>query len=1121
VDSGTGDVTLGLNFTYLDGIYAAVGSLGNYVLKAGDTMTCALGIGTTPGTDVWLELNASYTGTSSWTPEQATFSRSATTTLGVATYFDDKDYILSGTGGSFGNTIGHHNKITVSSTGTNSSIRNYNSRLQVNAGGRVLNYAGYSNTFDNNATGIVTNYYGTVLGTLANVSSFTNAGTITNTYGLYLGTLSGGTQTNAPWAIYSIDSTARTYHAGSIGIGTTSTNAVTLYAAKTLTGATLANSIISSGAIQSDVTSAARYYLSAATTAAATFNLTNLMHYQANQGTFGTGSTVTNQYGFYIDTTLVGATNNYGVYGGIATGTGRWNLYMAGSASNFLAGALGIGSTSVTTSNLVVTRPVTGATTAYSVQLSSTVSSDVTLSAYGVSSVLSTQAASFTLTNLAMYRANQGTIGAGSSVTNQYGFLVEGTLTGATNNFGFYSNIATTANTNRWNFYANSTAPNYMNGGLTLGNGVIPPNSGGILTLGTLVAGTGYTDGTYNDVQLSYNGTAGLGIGGFVNVVVSGGVVTTVTLIWGGTRYRIGDVLTVSNTLLGGTGQDFTISVATILAAQLNINNTVEPTIRFERNDTGITIGDTLGRIAFSTNDTTAKASGDQAQILVKPRNASGGGQFEFQVSDAGAAMVDALDINYDKSVLGYGDWRTSGQIRSDIRFVGQATDTATAPSYTWNGWEGTLGMYRSGSAQIGWTTAGTLRMTIGNTALTTSTGVNLSVGGTATITTINALGTAGTTFLTHTAGLIQSRTAAQVLSDIGAAPSSSVHNPVTIGTANGLSLATQVLSLAAASTSTTGALTSTDWNTFNGKQAALNGTGFVKATGTTISYDNTSYLATTGGSMTGNLVTVGVIPAGNNTHNLGFSATLQYNNIYGRNIYQDGVAVLTANQNITLTGDTTGSGTTSIVTTIANDAVTFAKMQNISSGKLLGRFTAGTGDVEEITPDTNYFYTSTTNLRSYTKHNLTTKLNRGEPTAVEGWDFTDCRVLYEQTNPTGVYTVTTKDTIILSTDDNTALSVRLPDPNENIGRQLKFRVVNTAGLIEFWNATGTSDLVVIDSVDPVLGNQYIKVLGYNDERKYEWVEIMAVPDMIGDFAGWTIIQAGTNHPQVQLYTAA
>lgn len=42
-----------------------------------------------------------------------------------------------------------------------------------------------------------------------------------------------------------------------------------------------------------------------------------------------------------------------------------------------------------------------------------------------------------------------------------------------------------------------------------------------------------------------------------------------------------------------------------------------------------------------------------------------------------------------------------------------------------------------------------------------------------------------------------------------------------TLGTANGLSVSTNTLSLGTASTSTTGALTSTDWNTFNGKQAA------------------------------------------------------------------------------------------------------------------------------------------------------------------------------------------------------------------------------------------------------------------------------------------------------------
>lgn len=49
-------------------------------------------------------------------------------------------------------------------------------------------------------------------------------------------------------------------------------------------------------------------------------------------------------------------------------------------------------------------------------------------------------------------------------------------------------------------------------------------------------------------------------------------------------------------------------------------------------------------------------------------------------------------------------------------------------------------------------------------------------------------------------------------------------------------------ISIPIASGSANGYLSSTDWNTFNGKQAALNGTGFVKISGTTISYDNSTY---------------------------------------------------------------------------------------------------------------------------------------------------------------------------------------------------------------------------------------------------------------------------------------
>jgi hypothetical protein len=56
------------------------------------------------------------------------------------------------------------------------------------------------------------------------------------------------------------------------------------------------------------------------------------------------------------------------------------------------------------------------------------------------------------------------------------------------------------------------------------------------------------------------------------------------------------------------------------------------------------------------------------------------------------------------------------------------------------------------------------------------------------------------------------------------------------------LSLASNVLSISQADATTNGYLTSADWNYFSAKQSALSGTGFVKISGSTISYDNTIY---------------------------------------------------------------------------------------------------------------------------------------------------------------------------------------------------------------------------------------------------------------------------------------
>ena len=71
----------------------------------------------------------------------------------------------------------------------------------------------------------------------------------------------------------------------------------------------------------------------------------------------------------------------------------------------------------------------------------------------------------------------------------------------------------------------------------------------------------------------------------------------------------------------------------------------------------------------------------------------------------------------------------------------------------------------------------------------------------------------------------------------------------VTIGTANGLSLAGQVLSLGLASSTTTGALSSTDWNTFNSKGsvssvALADDTGLFTITGSPVTTTGTLTLA-------------------------------------------------------------------------------------------------------------------------------------------------------------------------------------------------------------------------------------------------------------------------------------
>ena len=87
-----------------------------------------------------------------------------------------------------------------------------------------------------------------------------------------------------------------------------------------------------------------------------------------------------------------------------------------------------------------------------------------------------------------------------------------------------------------------------------------PPTivQGQISAIGSLVGGSLYTNGVYQNVPLD----GGSGANASADIVILGGTVTSCTIKFGGNFYVVGDILTCS--ALGPTGTGFQVSVATI-----------------------------------------------------------------------------------------------------------------------------------------------------------------------------------------------------------------------------------------------------------------------------------------------------------------------------------------------------------------------------------------------------------------------------------------------------------------------------------------------------------------------------------------------------------------------------
>jgi hypothetical protein len=199
----------------------------------------------------------------------------------------------------------------------------------------------------------------------------------------------------------------------------------------------------------------------------------------------------------------------------------------------------------------------------------------------------------------------------------------------------------------------------------------------------------------------------------------------------------------------------------------------------------------------------------------------------------------------------------------------------------------------------------------------------------------------------TGTTGSDTTLTLATVNTNVGAYGTSTNVPTITIN-AKGLVTSASQTAIPTATSSVNGLLTSTDWSTFNGKQNQLNGTGFVKASGTTITYDNSTYLTTISG-----------ITAGGELSGTYANPSLVNSAVIGK--------VLTG---VNITGGTIAD-TDSILTA-------FGKVQNQINGLIGGSIYKGTWNANTNTPTLtssvgvsgNYYIVSTqgtTNLNGIT----------------------------------------------------------------------------------------------------------------------------------------------------------
>jgi len=167
----------------------------------------------------------------------------------------------------------------------------------------------------------------------------------------------------------------------------------------------------------------------------------------------------------------------------------------------------------------------------------------------------------------------------------------------------------------------------------------------GVRNISGITGGSGYVNGTYYDVP-AINTTNPVGLGATFNVTVSGTAVTAVSVVNGGAGYAIGDILTIDNSYLGGTGSGMDFDVADLRG------------YTFWRHEDGVdeVAGQTINPIQsfFETSDISLTAADDSQNkslriVMIEPDFVQSG---DMTVQITGRANSRAPEVISDPAVF-------------------------------------------------------------------------------------------------------------------------------------------------------------------------------------------------------------------------------------------------------------------------------------------------------------------------------------------------------------------------------------------------------------------------------------------------------------------------------------